>query len=281
MEEDNNSFVSNASSRSKSFGHNKFQVQLQEANSKIESLEQTIKDKDDELQLFKDNMRTFHIQLQDKNIELNQLKADVIKYQNNIDTLTYDLNKLSSDKTSDTTNLNERCTILHDENIHLFNTINQLHKHQGEINDKYNDLKMKYQTTLDLLEKKSQEFIVLSSKYDNICNELNLLKELNSKQEKDIDTVKQELFQSKNETSVLKTQLFEKDISLGELHKKLALEEKYLASRVKTIQIQSNQEEEQESTPEDSTNQEQREADILQNRSVKITTQRGVKLSRR
>lgn len=276
--EDNTSFVSNASSRSKSFGHNKFQIQLQEANDRIESLEQLVKDKDNELQLFKDNMRTFHLQLQDKNLEITQLKSDLSKYKDNIETLTFDLNKLSVDKTSDTSNLNEKCSLLHDENVHLLSTIDQLHKYKNETTDKYNDLKSKYQITLDLLEKKSQEFTSLTSKYEDTYNELNLLKELNLKQEKEIDIVKQELFQSKNETSVLKTQLFEKDISLGELHKKLALERYTIRGKIIEQPIQDKQPEildEKEQEPEPS------EQELITNRSVKITTQRGVKVSRR
>jgi hypothetical protein len=277
MEEDNSSFVSNASSRSKTFGHNKFQIQLQEANSNIESLEQIIKDKDGELELFKNNMRTFHLQLQEKNLEINQLKQDNKKYTGDIEILTFDLKKVSNDKDSDETTLKDKCSILHDENIHLLNTISQLHKTNNETVDKYNDLKLKYQTTLDLLEKKSQEFNLLTVKCDDTVNELNLLKELNLKQEKEIDTIKQELFQSKNETSILKTHLFEKDISLGELHKKLALEKYTIRGKIIEQPLQPEEVEIKEDTIELDTN----EQDLQINRSVKVTQQRGVKLSRR
>lgn len=224
MEEDNISFLSNASTKPKSYGHNKFQIQLQEANTQIESLENIIKDKDLELELFKNNMKTFHVQLQNKNSEINKLETDILTYKNHIDTLTLDLEKLSIDTKSNTYTLTEKHDTLCDENNNLLNTIEQLNKIRDESINKYNDIKSKYQITLDLLENKSQEIIILTSKYDNIHNELNLLKELNLKQEKDIDTIKQELFQTKNETSTLKTQLHEKDIYLGQLHKKLSLE---------------------------------------------------------
>ena len=274
--EDDTSFVSNASSRSKPFGHNKFQVQLLEANSKIESLEQIIKDKDSELELFKNNIRSFQVQFQDKNIEILQLKQDIEKYKNNLEIVTFDFNKLNVDKTSDETSLTNKCDNLHDENIHLLNTISQLHKTNNETLEKYNDLKSKYQTTIDLLEKKSNEYTGFISNYTDSVNELNLLKELNLKQEKDIETIKQQLFQSKNETSVLKSQLFEKDISLGELHKKLSLERYTIRGKIlepiyiPETEVVGDIQVEETIIEQDSVN-----------RQVKVTTQRGVKLSKR
>lgn len=271
--EDSTSFVTNASSRSKSYGHNKFQVQLQEANSRIESLESVIKEKDSELDLFKNNMRTFHLQLQDKNMEISKLQEEVSKYKQSLETITFDLNKMTIDRTSDNTTLHDKCNSLHDENLHLSNTINQMHKTQNETVEKYNNLKTKYQTTFDLLEIKCQEFSSLSSVHEQTLNELNLLKELNLKQEKDIDTVKKELFQSNNETSVLKSQLFEKDISLGELHKKLALERYKIRGKI------IEQPHSQDSQPLQPT-EETKDEETVHSRSIKVS-QRGVKLSKR
>ena len=164
----------------------------------------------------------------------------------------------------------------------MFNTINQLNKTNNDTLEKYNDLKSKYQTTLELLEKKSNEYIIVISDYTDSVNQLNLLKELNLKQEKDIETIKQQLFQSKNETSVLKSQLFEKDISLGELHKKLTLEKYTIRGKIIEQPIYISEidplllgvvEKEEETIIEQS-------SDSV-NRQVKVTTQRGVKLSKR
>jgi hypothetical protein len=280
--EDETSFVLNASSRSKPLGHNKFQVQLLEANFKIESLEQIIKDKDSELELFKNNIRSFQLQFQDKDIEILQLKQDMENYKNNLDIVTFDLNKLNTDKTLDETSLINKYDNLYAENIQMFNTINQLNKTNNDTLEKYNDLKSKYQTTLELLEKKSNEYIIVISDYTDSVNQLNLLKELNLKQEKDIETIKQQLFQSKNETSVLKSQLFEKDISLGELHKKLTLEKYTIRGKIIEQPIYISEidplllgvvEKEEETIIEQS-------SDSV-NRQVKVTTQRGVKLSKR
>jgi chromosome segregation ATPase len=273
------SFVSNASSRSKTFGHNKFQIQLQESTNNIESLEQIIIDKDRELELFKNNMKTFDIQLQENNLEITRLKQDNKKYKEHIEILTFDLNKISSDKHLDETNLTNKFNLLYNENIDLLSTISQLHKTNNETVDKYNDLKLKYQTTLDLLEKKSQESNLLTVTYNDTINELNLLQELNLKQEKEIDTIKQELFKSKNETSIIKTQLFDKDISLGELHKKLALENYKIRGKIIEQPLQND---EPENKVESDTIGEisYSEPDLSINRTVKVT-QRGVKLSRR
>ena len=203
-------------------------------------------------------------------------------YKNNLDIVTFDLNKLNTDKTLDETSLINKYDNLYAENIQMFNTINQLNKTNNDTLEKYNDLKSKYQTTLELLEKKSNEYIIVISDYTDSVNQLNLLKELNLKQEKDIETIKQQLFQSKNETSVLKSQLFEKDISLGELHKKLTLEKYTIRGKIIEQPIYISEidplllgvvEKEEETIIEQS-------SDSV-NRQVKVTTQRGVKLSKR
>jgi chromosome segregation ATPase len=279
MEDTNITFVSNASSRSKSFGHNKFQVQIQEANSTIESLENIIKDKTEELELLKNNIKTFHLQLQDKNLEINQLKQDNKTYTKDIETLTFDLNKLNTASCNNESNFKKDYDILHDEKLHLLNTITQLNKIQNDNNNKYNDLKTKYQVTLELLENKSQDYNVLNSTCDNLLNELNLSKEINLKQEKEIDTIKQELFRTNNESSVLKTQLFEKDIALGQLHKKLALEQ--YNSKGKKYNINEEVEEQIQYQFEEQYDKDDDKDVIVSNKSVKLAPQRGIKLSRR
>jgi chromosome segregation ATPase len=282
MENDNSeTFVSNASSRSKSFGHNKFQIQLQDANNKIEELDTSIHEKNTELELFKNNMRDFHLQLQTKNTEISQLKEEVNSYKNNLELLTFDFNKLQTNNQNDEVNLEKKHNILHDENLHLANTITLLNKTQNEMTEKYNDLKTKYQNTLELLEKKSNSHSTLLSTHNDNLNELNLLKELNLRQEKEIETIKQELFLSKNETSVLKTQLFEKDISLGQLHKKLALEKYTIRGKIIEQPTYTSPDTEQLLQTQEEQSLEPDNLNTNYSRPVKITTQRGVKLSKR
>jgi chromosome segregation ATPase len=272
MENDNNiseTFVSNASTRTKSFGHNKFQIQLQDANSKIEELETILHDKNTELELLKNNMRDFHLQLQTKNTDISQLKEELNSYKNNLQTLTFDFNKLQINKDNNEVNLEEKHKTLNDENLHLANTIILLNKTQNDMTEKYNDLKSKYQTTLDLLEKKSNSHSILLSTHNDNLNELNLLKELNLKQEKEIETIKQQLFLSKNETSILTSKLFEKDISLGQLHKKLVLEKNTIRGKIIEQPIY---------TPPNQLEDDSQDEDPI---PVKITNQRGIKLSKR
>lgn len=271
--ETDNSFILNASGHSKSFGHNKFQIQLQDSNCKIELLEQTIKDKDNELELFKNNIQTFQIQFQKQNIEILQLNKDIQDSNNHLETTTLDLHKLNMSKSLNDTSMENKCNGLHDENFQLLNSINQVHKTKNEIVDKYNDLKSKYQTTFDLLEKKSIELNGVLDNYKTSINELNLLKELNLKQRKNIETVKQEICQVHYETSFLKSQLSEKNILLGELNRKLSLEE-YTVGKIlePPIYIQDNQELLDNELKQEVTNT---------SRQVKITNQRGVKLSKR
>lgn len=274
--EDNLSFVSNASNRPKTYGHNKYQIQLQEANSKIEELNKIIEEKNEELELFKNNLRSFHLQLQEKTATIEKLSEELNTSQTSLETVTFDFNKLKTEKENTDTSSAENQEKLYNENMELKSTIQGLHKTNNDTVDKYNDLKVKYQTTLDLLEKKGNEYITLEDTNRNLVNELNLKSELNTSQMQEIDTLKQEIIQTRNELSVLKTQLFEKDIALGELNKKLALEKYRIRGKVLDTPIV-------EEIQEDTIEQEDSEPVILQQavRPVKLTTQRGVKLSRR
>lgn len=286
--EDNTSFVSKASSKSRSYGHNKFQIQLQEANSKIEELQSIINDKTSELELFKNSMRTFHLQLQEKNIEISNLNNELNMYKTNLETVTYDLDKLQLDKTNHENCSQEEQIRLHNETMELKSTIDNLNRTNALNMEKYQDLKLKYQTTLDLLEKKNNEYNSLEDTNRNTVNELNLIKEINMTQEKEIETLKQEIYQYHNELSVLKTQLFEKDISLGELHKKLTLEKhRITGKRNESDSIHESHEthesHEAQELPSDNTIIEPDTVIVNSNlsRPIKVTTQRGVKISRR
>jgi chromosome segregation ATPase len=278
--EDSASFVANASSKPRSYGHNKFQIQLQEANSKIEELQSVIDEKTNELELFKNSMRTFHLQLQDKNIEISNLNNELNQYKTNLETITFDLNKLQFEKKSHENCTQEEQTKLYNENMELVSTINNLHKTNHQMNEKYQDLKVKYQTTLDLLEKKSTDYTSLEETYKNTLDELNLVRDINLTQEKEIDTLKQEIFQYHNELSILKTQLFEKDVSLGELHKKLCLERYRITGKLNELDNIQKEESENNATTIDESETIATEP-ILNSRPIKITTQRGVKISRR
>lgn len=289
MEEENLSFVSNASNRPKSYGHNKYQLQLQEANDKIEQLNNIIKEKNDELELFKNNLRSFHMQLQDKNTTIDTLTNELNINKTSLETVTFDFNKLKLEKDNCDTSSAESHMKLYDENMELKSTIQSLHKTNNETVTKYNDLKVKYQTTLDLLEKKGSEYNSLEETNRNLSNELNLKSDLNMTQLSEIEILKEEVIQTRNELTLLKTQLYEKDIMIGELNKKMALEKYRIRGKITHNHFMVNSDEQDQYTEQEQEqvqDQEQNEEPIQQeslkaSRTAKITTQRGVKLSRR
>lgn len=271
---DVNSFIANASSKSKIIGHNKYQIQLQEANKTIEELKQNLNDKDTELELLKKNMREFHIKFQEKNIETSKLKEQLDSSENNLKTLTIDISKFKSLKEQDQLYIINKCNTLQYENIDLSNAIINLNKMYNEYIDKYNELKLKYQITFELLEKKSNSYDILETTNQDLLNELNLLKELNLKKDEEINTIKQEFLSSQKETTLIKTELYEKDILLGELHKKLELQKHTIRGKY-IIQSESEQQElEQEQTQE-------QEQENFTSSTVQIKARRGVKLSKR
>jgi chromosome segregation ATPase len=277
---EDSSFLSNISNRPKSYGNNKFQIQIQEANSKIDKLNNNISDKENELDLFKKNMTSFHIQLQEKNSENVVLCQDLEKYKSKLEKLENEFQKFKLDKEQDDLSHNNEYLCICEENMNLKTTIDNLHSSQDTLNEKYNTLKTKYQTTFDLLEKKNTEYNLLQETNYKLNNELNLLKDLNLTQENEINILKQKLIQSEQDTTLLKSQIFQKDVSIGELHKKLSLEKYRIRGKITEHQEQIDTvKENTENTLEHNETTEVVTQSIP--RPTKLTTQRGVKLSRR
>jgi chromosome segregation ATPase len=269
---DNVDFVKNASVKSKQIGHNKFQLQLIEANGTIDDLNVKLEEKNKELELFKNNLRAFHLQIQEKNTEIAQLKEKLNSTSNLLDVVTTQMNTISISSDQDQTKHQEDYLLLLSERNTLQNNILQLNKNNSESMDKYNELKVKYQTTLELLENKSKDITDLNTLQYNTLNELNLYKDLNSKKQSEIDTVKQELYSLNNENSVLKTRIFDLEDYSKDLTRQYS---DYISSKK---QIKSNKEPVNETVNE--TGNENVNENVNPSASVRVT-RRGMKISRR
>jgi chromosome segregation ATPase len=271
-------FVSNASMKPKNIGHNKFQIKIVEANSQIEELSKNLEDKNNEIEQLKSIIDTSRLHLNEKESIIQILTNKLDMTSSELNNLTDDLHNFKLD-THDNINTYE-C----DKN-QLINEIDALKLNVSELNAtneelslKYQDLKKKYQITLDLLETKAQHNDDLTNNIYNLTNELNIYKDNCSKQLSDITSLKQELLEIYDINTTLKFQISEKDDYLGQLHKKLACQ------KIKVINIDTETDNTSTSISSDTkyiydTND---TIDTTQiSRQIKVSSNRGIKISKR
>lgn len=286
LSEEHIDFVQNASSKSRNIGHNKFQLQLQEANSQIESLNTTISGQSAELDLFKNNMKTLQLQLQSKTSDIAVLNGQLSDLTNRFNRVNTEFQMYKQNSQEFTYEIDNDKVKLMCENTTFRENITSLQSSLDNTNIKYEELKNKYQLTLTLLDSKTNSYKDLMTEHDNIINELNLYKELNQKQQNTIDLLKNELEASNNETSILRTRIFEKDAYLGELNKKFALQQNSLRGRKINANVASTEEEVIEEVIEETLEEETNDnIDLnvvnITSRPIKVTGQRELKMSRR
>jgi chromosome segregation ATPase len=273
-------FVQVASSKSKNIGHNKFQAQLQEANEQIDNLQSIIDEKNAELELFKNNMREFQLQMQKKNIDIAMLHGQVSDLTNRFSKLNIEFESYKQDSNQVTQDTDNDKLQLINLNKGLNEQVTSLTTDLENTSSKYEELKNKYQLTLTLLDSKTNEYKAVSLDYDNVTNELNLYKELNSKQLSTIDMLKEELQASQNESSILRTRIFEKDTYLGELNKKYTLQQQTLKGKRVVIE---DKEQDESSSVENTQNTEapQEVNNILVPENIINITSRPIKVTDR
>ena len=183
-------------------------------------------EKEDDIINLNNSIKSYKSQVDEKNKEIEELTKRINQYENNIRILKNDLIDLTSIKDKSESELKDKYDLLEQNKVILLNQMNNLNEQYIQINTNYSDIKVKYQTTIELLENKTKEYNLLSSSYDDINNQLNLIKEINNRHLKNSDMTQKELMEYVNENSSLKAELLEKNILLGELNKKLELETK-------------------------------------------------------
>lgn len=271
-------FAQTASMKQKVYGHNKFQLQIQEANSTIERLNTDINEKNAEMNLFKNNIQQLNLQLQQKNIEIHLLNEKLQGTNDKYDMLYDDFNTFKQSR-NDSDNIMEiEYANIINEKIILQDTVSQLTSSSHDLTSKYGDLKQKYQTTLDLMEQKDSTHKALLDIHESTTDELNLTKEINTRQISELDTLKQELQASRTENNSLKTKLSEKDACLKDLHKKFELEQQFFKNKKLNIQNDIQEVSVDNITPISDESIDNLTNNI--NRPIKVS-HRGAKLSKR
>lgn len=284
-------FASNASMKSKTIGHNKYQIKILEANSQIEELTKNLQDKNTEVEQLRCNINTSIMNLNEKDTIIQILSNKLDMTSTDLNNLMDDLHTFKLDAHNNINSYEYNNNILINERDTLKSTINNLQSTNDELTLKYQDIKKKYQITLDLLEIKVQNNNELSDKIYNLTNELNIYKDNCSKQLSDITSLKQELLDLYDTNTALKSHVTQKDDYIGQLHKKLTCQKIKLVKTDNQSNGESNEEREEKSNEEGNRennregiteNIDNNQTDVLNtNRQIKVSSNRGIKISKR
>jgi len=249
-------------------GHNKYQLKITEAQSHIDELSKELQCKNDEIKELNDNINTYKLQLNEANSQIEIIQTILNDKSNSLDNITkeFDEFKLTTNNTINTHQDNYNRLLL--QNGTLNSNINDLNSKNDDSILKYQELKHKYQITIELLELKVKNITQLNTQVYNLTNELNIYKDNCSKQLSDITSFKQQLSDLHENNRLLQLELNEKKDYLGQLHKKLASEKLYKINY--------------ESTPQ-TTNESVEPVEPVDTfiKPVKITSGRGIKISKR
>ena len=253
--------------RTKKFGHNKYQDEIKTLKTTLDNLEDKLKQKTDEVELFKSNITCIQLESQQKSSLIVKLNDELRDIQNNLEALENN-NKIitmNSTKTSSEVLLN--LDKISSENENLKDTLQTLDQSYRSLSYKYSELKHRYQTTLAKFISKTQDCSIIEEKLKNLQDQCNLHQDTNQSLQVDIATLKNELESANNTISNLKSEMFEKNTALGNLNLKLNREIR------PTENIKEEYAEVHNSSTSTSTSTSCRE--------VKVTSGRGLKLSKR
>lgn len=208
--------------KTKRGGHNRFQVEIVQLNTTIDDLKDSIKIKDDELELFKKNFVSLQLQNTNNNNNTAKLTDCLDKLTNENATLLKKIENINNMNVYLISNLEKEKQVLLNEKDDNLKQISCNMSENKSLLFRYNDIKVKYQNSLIALQQKTDTLSNVESVNTITKTELNLLKELNLTHTKEMDNIKKELIIAYSDISSLKIDLFEKDNELKNLNRNIA-----------------------------------------------------------
>lgn len=207
-------FIKSASAKEKVIGHNKYQLQIKDLQLNMERLENELNIKNNEIDLFKENLTSLQLQNQELNIKNSELK---LKLESEIESKSNSyMVKNTPEMKIEEPSYNSTSTLL-EENSQFQTIISELQYNYDILSQKYSDLKQKYQSSLNTIEDNIFNINTLNSLIKTTDNKLKLHEELCKTKDNEINTLKQAILKLNNDTSELKTIIFEKDSHLKQI----------------------------------------------------------------
>lgn len=214
---DTSQFLNNVNNTPKSFGHNKFQLEISQLNTKIDELEAISSQKDVKIKLFNQTLSNLGEQLRSKDSQISQLTNRLSLIENDNTSEITKLHNIVEHKvccekeTNDKLECLSRDLITCNDTITLLKTqIQNMTNLLSEKSTEIDNLKTKLTTNSSLVTSLSDENeqlkSVLTTKSniaDNSGNEINGLKEHVLFYKSKVDELQSQLLQTKNEIELL------------------------------------------------------------------------------
>jgi chromosome segregation ATPase len=196
-------FLDKVNSTDKTFGHNKFQIEIQELQEEINKFKSLETEQNNKLELLKKTITTLQEQCHDKEGTIAQLKQvisqmssqQIIKQTESsgtIDELQANNQKLNSELQAECQKTSEYTKTISDQCKEIEAFKNEIIQHHTTITTLKDQLQKSVETVMQLRDQKQQA----ESSKSNTMN-------VNEKLEKDLDTVTAELVQFKSDNNDL------------------------------------------------------------------------------
>lgn len=211
LETSQQDFLEQANSKEKTFGHNKFQIEIENYKLKVESLEKELKTNQttiEQLNLSNSNQKTEFEKLHKtfehtKQTYENRISNLNVQYEN--------LKKQLQEKAKENDSIKERYNLEYPKVTDLYNDIDKLKNDLHDISINKDSLQENFNLLNEKYETQNKKLESLSDLNEQLTNELNLQKSISQSFEKEIDILKKENINNMHKIEELDLALEEKD----------------------------------------------------------------------
>ena len=208
-------FLQNVNSNEKSFGHNKFQIEIDNQKHEIEILNKSNEDKDIKLQLFKSTIMNLQSQLTEQKHKIQDLEnalSNVVP-KDSLSEIETNYNKLLDDHVK-LTEMHKSLQILVEDknkcNVNLENSSQTLNSEISNLENELQQLKSRN-------DEQVRELGTSSKLLRDVENKLTLKETLHQNMEKEVSTLRDELLNYKNRFSESNAELIQHKHLVNEL----------------------------------------------------------------
>lgn len=207
-------FVEQANCKEKTFGHNKFQIEIKNYQMQISDLDKQLNEKNlqfnnlnNELNKQKENQMQFERTFNDvKQTYENRISNLSVQYEN--------IKKQLQQKVKENEDLKSSYKIEYPAMTDLYKQIETLKNDLHEISLNKDSLKEKFDNLTEMYESQNKKLETSNDLCEQLNNELNLQKSISQSLEKELNILKDENINNKNKIEDLQVLLVEKDEEL-------------------------------------------------------------------
>ena len=233
-------FLLKVNSKGKKFEQNKYQLIIDDLHIDINDFKNEIENKNQEIELYKNNITSMQIELQKTMTDTCQLEK--LHDQNICNHKVYiessDIILLNNNKTIK--KMEEEILELSLSNNKLSNLLETLSKDYTTSQKELGTISHQLKNTLFLLDSKLSMLDCINDKCKDAYQENSMFKEYNLKLENELSFIKIETNRYKNENSILRTNIFDKDIIIKKVNDQINIKNNHINDMKKVNKVDIN-----------------------------------------